>query len=427
MKAGPVSKHDVVITGIGLATPIGHDADAVWGRLVEAKTAVKRLEPLGQGGSTVEDFNPAEHVKQKKILRMTNRATVFSLAAARRAWADAGLEGEPAYDPTRFGIYTGSGESEMRPEAFLHGLAHAVDEHGRLDVGAFARTGLDDVDPYVALTSLSNNALCYISVAHQLMGPNSNYVKSAVASSQALGEAAWIVRHGYADAVMVVGVDSLSDSLAMVAYNSLGLLCTAPTEVGAAMRPFDRSRSGLAPGEGAGAVVIESAEGAARRGARVHGRVLGFGQATYVVDVFEGVSDGSGLTTAITEALADASLPADRVDFIVADGSASVHGDASEAAGIARVAGGALRKTPLTATKPVSGHLGAATGVVEAIFSLLMMKHGQLPPICNLRDPAVDPPLGFVTERPLPGQFRAGLHIARGLGGQNAVLVLGSA
>ncbi|WP_394834232.1 hypothetical protein LVJ94_47810 [Pendulispora rubella] len=422
-----MNKHDVVITGIGLATPLGHDAESVWGRLVDSKSAVRTLEPLGQGGSAVEDFDPVEHVKQRKILRMTNRATVFSLAAARRAWADAGLEGSTAYEPTRFGIYTGSGESEMRPEAFLPGLTHAIDERGHLDIGAFARTGLDNVDPYVALTSLSNNALCYISVAHQLMGPNSNYVKSAVASSQALGEAAWIVRHGYADAIMVVGVDSLSDPLAVVAYNSLGLLCKDTERVGSAMRPFDRARSGFMPGEGAGAVILESAEGARRRGARVHGRVLGFGQATYVVDVFEGVSDGTGLTTAIGDALADANLAADRVDFIVADGSASVHGDASEAKGIARVAGGALRTTPLTATKPLSGHLGAATGVVESIFGLLMMQHGQVPPIHNLDDPAVDPSLGFVTEQPLKGRFHAGLHIARGLGGQNAVLVLGRA
>lgn len=419
--------HDVVMTGIGLVTPLGHDPDAVWRRLVESTTAVRRLEPLGRGGSTVEGFDPTEHVKQRKILRMTNSATVFALAAARRAWADAGLEDATAYEATRFGIYTGSGESEMRPEAFLPGLARAIDEHGRLDIKAFAQTGLDNVDPYVALTSLSNNALCYVSAAHQLMGPNSNYVKSAVASSQALGEAAWAVRHGHADAVMVVGVDSLSDPLAMVAYDSLGLLCPEGREVEASMRPFDRSRCGLVPGEGAGAVVIESAQGARRRGARIRGRVLGYGQATDMFDAMEAPSDGSALATAVDDALADAALTPERVDFIVADGSASPHGDAAEVAGIARVGAGALLRTPLTATKSLSGHLGAATGVVESIFALLMMQNGALPPIWNLRHPGVEPSLAFVTEQPRLGRFGVGLHIARGLGGQNAVLVLGSA
>jgi len=420
-----VSKHDVVITGIGMATPLGHDAETVWSRLIDGATAVKPLEPLGQGGSIVENFEPSEHVGARRILRMANRAVTYALAAARRAWNDAKLEGASAYEPTRFGIYVGSGESEMRPESFFPGLENAVDQNGNFDVHAFARTGLEAIDPYLALTSLSNNALCYVSVAHQLMGPNNNFVKSAVASSQALGEAAWIVRHGYADAVMVVGVDSLSDPLAMVAYDSVGLLCKDTRDVATAMRPFDRSRSGFMPGEGAGALVLEREDSARRRGAPIHGRVLGFGQATDAFDLLVAPADGGSLPTAITSAIEDAEISPERIDFIVAHGSATQAGDASEAAGIGRAAGGALQKTPLTATKPLSGHLGAATGAVEAIFSLLMMKQGRVPPIVNLKEPGVNPTLGFVTERPLTGKFGVALHVARGISGRNAVLVLG--
>ena len=158
----------------------------------------------------------------------------------------------------------------------------------------------------------------------------------------------------------------------------------------------------------------------------MYGRVLGFGQAMDVVDVFEGVSDGQGLTTALEEALADACLTPEAVGFIVADGSASIPGDAAEAAGIARAARGAFRRTPITATKPLSGHLGAATGVVESIFALLMMRHRQVPPIANLQEPGGLPELAFVTERPSAGSFETAVHVARGLGGQNAVLVLGT-
>jgi 3-oxoacyl-[acyl-carrier-protein] synthase II len=424
-----VSNEDVVITGIGIATPLGHDPESVWGRLVAATSAIRLLEPLGRGGSVVDDFVPREHVSAPRVLRTTNRPTILALAAAHRAWADAGFGGSTTaatpYEPMRFGIHVGSGESEMRPETFFPGLDAAVDEHGRFDLDAFVESGLEAIDPYLALLSLSNNALCYVSIDHQLMGPNNTYVKSSVSSTQALGEAALAIRHGYADAMMVVGVDALSDALAIAAYDSVGLLCTDRASVTTAMRPFDRRRSGFMPGEGAGALVLERAETAARRGARVLGRVLGFGQATDTCHLLEPPPDGGALVAAIEEALADAGLAADRIDFVLAAGEATVPGDASEAAAIARASGGGLRRVPVTATKPLSGHLGAASGAVESIHALLMMQHRRLLPIANLEEPAAD--LRFVAGRGQEAELARGLHIARGIGGQNAAVVLGGA
>jgi 3-oxoacyl-[acyl-carrier-protein] synthase II len=420
-----VGKDDVVITGMGVATPLGHDTEQVWGRLVSGATAVKRLEPLGQGGSKLENFVPGEHVTAPRVLRTTNPQTIFALAAARRAWANAGLGGDATgIEPTRFGINVGSGESEMRPESFFPALEVAVDAQGRFDLEAYAKKGFELVDPYLALLSLSNSALCYISVDHRLMGPNNTYVKSSVSSTQALGEAAWVIRHGYADAMMVVGVDALSDPLAIVAYRSIGLLCEEKESVETAMRPFDLRRSGFLPGEGAGALVLEREDVAQRRGARILGRVLGFGQATDALHLLEAPPDGGELATAIEEALAEAGLGPEDVDFIVADGTATVPGDASEAAAIARAAAGGFRKTPITATKPTSGHLGAASGAVESIHTLLMMQHGAIPPVPNLEQPAAD--LGFVRGRSQLRKLSVGMHVARGIGGRNAVVLLGA-
>jgi 3-oxoacyl-[acyl-carrier-protein] synthase II len=418
------SEAAVVITGVGLATPLGHDTETVWARLANGATAIKLLEPLNQGGSRLEGFEPHEHVLSPRVLRTTNPPTIFALAAANRAWANAGFAGNsPPIEPTRFGVYVGGGESEMRPENFFPALDVAVDAQGNFDLETYAKKGLELIDPYLALLSLANNALCHISIAHQLMGPNNTFVKSSVSSTQAIGEAFWVIRHGYADAMMVVGVDALSDTLAMAAYNSVGLLCREKESVETAMRPFDRMRSGFMPGEGAGALVLEREDGARKRGARILGRVLGFGQGVDALHLLELPPDGGELTTAIETSLADAAVPPDRVDFIVADGTATVSGDASEAAAIARASGGAFRRTRITATKPLSGHLGAASGAVESIHALLMMHHGRIPSIANLRQPAAD--LHFVMDQAHDGKLHIGMHIARGIGGQNAVLLLG--
>jgi 3-oxoacyl-[acyl-carrier-protein] synthase II len=414
----------VVITGMGLATPLGHDAEAVWSRLASGATAIRLLEPLTQGGATLKDFNPHEHVSAPRVLRTTNPPTIFALAAANRAWTNAGFAcASPPIEPTRFGVYVGGGESEMRPENFFPALDVAVDAEGNFDLDTYAKKGLELIDPYLALLSLANNALCHVSIAHQLMGPNNTFVKSSVSSTQALGEASWVIRHGYADAMMVVGVDALSDTLAMAAYNSVGLLCRDRESVETAMRPFDKRRSGFMPGEGAGALVLEREEIARRRGARILGRVLGFGQAIDALHLLEPPPDGGELPTAIEAGLADAAIAADEVDFVVADGVATVADDAAEAAALQRAAGGGFRKTPITATKPLSGHLGAASGTVECIHALLMMQRGCVPPIANLEQPAAD--LGFVTRRAHESKLCVGMHVARGIGGQNAVLLLG--
>lgn len=415
----------VVITGIGLVTPLGDNPEQVWSRLSRGETAVKPLSgyPTGQGGATVENFKVQDEVTPKRLIRMVNPATCFAIGAAKRAWQAAGLaQGDIPAD--RFGIYVGCGESEMQPESFFPGLELAINAGGQLDMEAFARQGLEAVDPYIALTSLSNNALCYISIAYQLMGPNNNYVKSGVASSQALGEAMHLIRYGYADAVMVVGVDSLTDPLAVTSYNSVGLLCQDTAEVERAMRPFDENRKGFMPGQGAGAIILESEAVARARGAHLYGRVLGFGQSADGFHLLDTPRDGGQLPRAIYNALGDARLKPEQVDFIIAHGNASDHGDLSEAQGIYQAVDGQLRQTPLTATKPVSGHLGAASGVVESIFALLMLQQGTVPPVLNLEQPDESCSLGLVRETPYQAELKVGMHIARGVGGQNAVLII---
>jgi 3-oxoacyl-[acyl-carrier-protein] synthase II len=419
------SDNRVVITGIGLVTPLGNSPEAVWSRLASGESAVHALEqyPTGQGGATVRDFDPAQHVQPRRILKVINRATSFALAAARGAWADARLvEGDIA--PERFGIYVGAGESEMQPESFLPGLELARDSQGAFDPQLFAAVGLEAIDPYIALTSLSNNALCYISIAHTLRGVNNNYVKSGVASSQALGEAKWAIEEGYADAVVVVGVDCLTDPLAITSYNSVGLLNATSQRVQQAMRPFDVTRAGFVPGEGAAALILENERVARRRGARVHGRVLGFGQATDTNHIIDPPSDGGRLPATIGDALLDANLQPEDLAVVIAHGNATVRGDLGEAVGIGGAVNGGLRTTPVTATKPLSGHLGAASGAVESVFGLLMLRHGFIPPIANLIQPDEGMPLNLVQKTGVHSDGRTALHIARGIGGQNAALVI---
>lgn len=414
----------VAVTGMGLITPIGNSIETVTSQLIQAETPrdiFTEHAQLSQGISKVKDFNPKDYVKPRRILRMINHATSFALAAAREAWNDAGFDPEQI-DPERFGIYVGSGESEMHPEWFFPGV-EAASENGEFSFQKYGEEGIEFIEPYVALRALTNNALCYISIAHQLKGPNNNYVKSAVASSQALGEAMRIIRHGYADRVMVVGVDALADDMAITSYNSVGLLAKQTEDISTAMRPFDKDRDGFIPGEGAGAVILENEEIAKARNAKIYGYVCGFGQSIDSFGLFNENDGEERLSKAIEEALIDSETSPQNIDFIVANGSAIKTEDHLEVKGIRNACEFAFKETPITATKSVTGHLGAATGVVETIFSLLMKKEGKLPPIKNLFEVESDMDLAFVREQK-QGDWKKSLLITRGVGNQNAVLVL---
>ena len=419
-------RNTVVITGLGLATPLGLDLDTVWSRISQSETAIKPMPHYlpGRGGAMLEDFYPEEHVRPKRILRFVNRATSFAMVAARNALEDAGVS-EGVIDPERFGIYTGTGESEMKPEIYFPALEKAIDEQGQFNLAQFAQEGLDQLDPYVGLTSLGNNALCYISIVHKLMGPSNNYVKSGVASSQAIAEAVQALRYGLADAILVVGNDWLTDPWALAAYDSIGMLCTDCWDVAGSMRPFDAGRRGPLPGEGAGALVLETAQVAEKRGAHIYGQILGYGEATDTWSFGAPPPDGGVLPLAIEEALADAQVTPEQVDLIIAHGNSSPGGDTSEAQGIYHALSGRLRHVPITSTKPYTGHLGAASGTVETILALLMQQHATVPPILNLTEPDVACSLNFVMNQSLKCAPNILLHIARSVGGQNAVIIIG--
>lgn len=413
-------RHEVVITGVGLVTPLGREEDAVWERLTEGPPAVEPLDGClpGSRGAVVRDFDAAREIRPRRILRMVNRVTCLGLAAADAAWRDAGLEPD-VIEPERFGIYTGTGESELQPDDFLPGVAESLDDHGRLDLDRWATHGIEQLDPYLALTSLANNALCYASIAHRLMGPNNNYVKSATASSQALGEAMRAIRHGRADAVMVIGLDSLTNPMAVAAYNQAGLLCPP----GSAMAPFDAARRGFLPGEGAAALVLERAGVAQARGARMRGRLEGYAQGM-AGGWPDGEADaGPRIAGLVERCLADAGRSAGDVDFVVAHGDATTAGDLAEARAIALVCGGRLAGAPVTATKPRTGYLGAASGTVEVALGLAMAARGVVPPVANLErtDPRIE--LDLVRGRPRAARLQAGLHLSRSVAGQFAALL----
>lgn len=420
-------QNSVVVTGIGLATPLGLDPETVWARISRGETAIKPMPHYlpGRGGALIENFKPQEQVQPRRILKFINRATCYALVAARNAWEDAGLS-ENAISPDRFGIYTGTGESEMKPEIYFPALDGAVDAQGNFDIEYFAKEGLDRLNPYTGLTSLGNNTLCYVSIAHKLMGPSNNYVKSGVASSQAIGEATRILQYGYADAVMVVGVDWLTDPWAITAYDSIGMLCTDTWDVEQSMRPFDVNRKGLMPGEGAGALILERASIAKERNARIYGHILGYGEATDAFSLGSMPINGGVLPNAIAEAISDANIAPEQIDVIIPHGNASPVGDVSEARGIARAVGGQLCQTPVTATKAYSGHMGAASGIVETIFALLMSQHSTIPHVLNLVKPDENCPLNFVMHQPIERKVNVAMHIARSVGGQNAVVIIGT-
>jgi 3-oxoacyl-[acyl-carrier-protein] synthase II len=419
------SQSTVFITGMGLLTPLGEDVQEVGARLLKGESAIQSHSHYlpSRGGAMIENYDPDKRIRPKRILKMMNRATTYALIAAQNAWQDSGLA-QNEIAPERFALYTGTGESEMKPELFFPALEGTLDEQGQLDLADFASEGLERLDPYAGLISLGNNALCYISIAHNIKGPSNNYVKSGVSSSQAIGEALRCIRYGYADAALVVGVDCLVDPWAYSAYDSIDYLCKETQDVARRMCPFDKKRNGFMPGEGAGALILESEQSATARRARVYGRVLGYGEATDTYSMTTVPIDGGKLPLAIEEALRDGMIEPEDLDLIISHGNATLSGDLSEAQGIARAAQGLLCNTPVTATKPYSGHLGAASGVIETIFALLMIQQRTIAPIANLTQPDEGCSLNFVMERPVEKQVSYFIDIARSIGGQNSVVLV---
>lgn len=419
----------VVVTGIGCVTPLGTSVEELWGNLKEAKSGVGYTTIFDASSfptriaAEVKDWDVTEVGEDAERWKHRGRHSRFAAGAARKAVDDSGIE-DTGLDPTRFGIYLGSGEGQQDFDTFTRMMIAAL-EGGELDIARFTAKGLELLDPMVELEQEPNMPAGHLAAMFNAQGPNANCLTACAASSQAVGEAVEIIRRGDADVMLSGGTHSMIHPFGVTGFNLLTALSTRNDEPTKASRPFDRGREGFVLGEGASMLVLEEEEHARKRGAKIYGEVLGYGTTADAYRITDTHPEGRGAISCIKMAMADAQLNLDRVDYINAHGTSTQVNDRVETLASKEVFGERAYKIPMSSTKSMMGHLIAAAGATELIVCLMAMRDNVLPPTINYEDPDPDCDLDYIPNEAREAPCNIALSNSFGFGGQNITLVVG--
>ncbi|MFJ9694568.1 beta-ketoacyl-[acyl-carrier-protein] synthase family protein [Kitasatospora sp. NPDC101183] len=404
-----MSPRAVAVTGLGLVTPAGCGAEAVWNRFLDARPTARRDPELAglavDFSCPVADFDPAA-LLGGRLARRLDRYSQMAVAAARQAVADAGLDpGE--WDGTRVGVVLGVSANSVH--------TYAV-EYARLAEGR-----ADRVSPLMLPRSIPNMAAGEVSLDLGARGPALVVSTACASGTSALALAADLLRAGTCDLVLAGGTDSPRTPMTAVAFDRLGALSRRRHDPEGASRPFDADRDGFVLGEGAGVLVLERAEHARARGARPYAHLAGHGSAADAHHPTAPDPDGEGLARAARAALADAGLAPYEIGHVNAHGTGTALNDPAEAAALRRVF---HRPPPVTANKSVIGHCMGAAGAIEAALTVLTLRHRLIPPTANLD--RLDDGIGLdvVAKAPRPLDAPAALTVSSGFGGHSAAVVL---
>jgi 3-oxoacyl-[acyl-carrier-protein] synthase II len=405
----------VVVTGIGAITPVGHGAEGLWGGVLAGRSAVRpidRFDPApfpSRIAAQIDDFDPADHLDPKRARRL-DRFSALSVATARMAVAHAGLElGEEG--GTRTGVWIGSA---------LGGVAFGEQQHA----GYVAR-GVRGVAPTLALAVFGGAGASNVAIDLGITGPTVGNANSCASGAMAIGQAFHAIRDGTVDVALAGGAEAPLAPLTFGAFALIGVLSTRNDTPEAASRPFDVDRDGFVMGEAAAILVLEERSAALARGAPVIAEMRGFGASNDAYHMTAPRPDGRDAARAITAALADAGVDADRIGYVNAHASSTPLNEPAEARAILRALGSATR-TPVSGTKGLYGHALGASGAVEAAITAMAIQRCLLPGTCNLVTP--DPAIGLeVLADAREARVEAALSNSFGFGGMNAALILGRA
>ncbi len=421
----------VVVTGMGMVTPLGPDLETTWKALQEGRSGVGRISLFDastfptQIAAEVHQFDLGRYLPDARRWTEHSRNTVFALAAGQMAVADSGLAEFRGLDRSRFGVYLGSGEGQQDFHRFVS-LLHdsSKDTAGTVDTAYFIKHGIHELHAIREAEQEPGTPAGHLASVFGAQGPNSNCLTACAASSQAIGEATQLIRRGDADVILSGGTHSMIHPFGVTGFNLLTALSTRNDEPQKASRPFDRDRDGFILGEGAGVLVLEELEHARRRGARIYGEVAGYGSTADAFRLTDTHDEGRGGIAAMREALADAQVTADQVGYINAHGTSTMVNDSIETLAIKRSLGETAYKIPVSSTKSMMGHLIAAAGSVEAIICLLTIRDGVLPPTINLDHPDHDCDLDYIPHTAREGKVNVAISNSFGFGGQNITLIL---
>jgi 3-oxoacyl-[acyl-carrier-protein] synthase II len=404
----------VVITGIGMVTPVGNDTASVWQALREGRSGVgpiTRFDPSRHEvriAAEVKDFDPLLYFDRKEA-RRAERFMQLGYAAAKQAVDDAKLD--VAAEPDEIGVVVGSGAGglQMLEEQF----------HVLFDKGP------DRLSPFTITMMVADMASGQISMTLGARGPNFSTVSACATGANAIGESYEIIKRGDAVAMIAGGTEASITQMTVAAFASMHALSRRNDDPAHASRPFDNARDGFVLAEGAGVVVLEELEHAKARGAHVYAEVLGYAATSDAHHVTEPAPGGAGLARALRRALTKAELAPERVDYINAHGTSTRFNDRDETAAIKTVFGEHAKKLAVSSTKSMTGHMVGAAGGVEAAITALALRDGILPPTINYEQPDPECDLDYVPNEGRKQDIGVAISDSMGFGGHNAVLVLG--
>jgi 3-oxoacyl-[acyl-carrier-protein] synthase II len=399
----------------------------MWESLQRGQSGVNYITHFDASGfptkfaAEVKNFRLGDFIDEPERFEFAGRNIRFAIGAAVQAVTDSGLD-EKDFDPTRFGIYLGAGEGQQDFFMFMRMIANAQ-RNGEFDMDQFTRDGLANMNPLEELEQEPNMPAGHLASLFNAQGPNLNCLTACAASSQAIGEATEIIRQNEADLMLSGGAHSMIHPFGVTGFNLLTALSTFNEDPQRASRPFDRDRDGFVLGEGAGMLVLEELEHAKRRGARIYGEVLGYGSTADAYRITDIHPEGRGATACIKMALNDAGCTPEDIDYINAHGTSTAVNDRVETLAIKQAFGDEARKTPVSSTKSMMGHLIAAAGSAEAIVCLQAMEHGVLPPTINYENPDPQCDLDYVPNQSREAEIHKTLSNSFGFGGQNVSLI----
>lgn len=421
----------VVVTGIGMINPLGHDHETVWNALKNGESGVEQITIFDPTGfpttiaAEVKNWDVGKVGEDVELWNRRGRHTRFSVGAAKQAVLSSGVL-DFHHDPTRIGVYMGAGEGNQDFYNFTTVLAASMSESG-FNLSKFLEKGRELLDAQVELEQEPNMPAAHLAAMFDAQGPNANCLTACAASSQAVGEATELIRAGEADVMIAGGAHSMIHPFGLTGFSLLTTLSTRNHDPHRASRPFDKERDGFVMGEGAAVVVLEELELAKKRGAKIFGEILGYGSTADAYRITDIHPEGRGAVGCMRQAIADAKLNLDEIGYINAHGTSTSVNDRTETMACKAVFGDRAPKTPVSSTKSMMGHLIAAAGVTEMIVCLLAMRDQVLPPTINLENPDPDCDLDYIPNHARPGKIIAALNNSFGFGGQNVTLAIGSA
>lgn len=435
----------MVVTGLGLVTPVGIGADAVWQALLERRCGVRRIDAFdpsrfdSQVGGQIESLSMSDYVPKsyRKSVKIMARDIEIAVACAYLAAKDAKLrtkclidreevEPTPNVDSTRFGVNIGAGLICADLTELAGALYTAVDGDGRFDIRRWGGEGMNNLTPLWLLKFLPNMLACHVTIVHDAQAPSNTITCGEASSHLAIGEAYRTIVRGAADVCICGGAESKMNPMGLMRQSLLKRLAVDRNdEPERACRPFDVRRSGTVISEGGGLLILEELEHARQRGATIYAEVIGFGASANARSWQRPDPAGEAIVLAIRKALADAGLPPEGIDLVGGFGPGTHEHDASEAQAIRAAFGPRASRIPVLATKGAMGNNGAGSGAIDVGVAAMCLRYGRVPPSQNTDE--VDPECGLnvVRDGPAEGRFDTVLTIAYALGGgQNAALVL---